>query len=122
MSEWRVFFWVAAVFNTSVGLPLLFAPDVLLASFGQSVPDELLYHRFTGLLVLCFGAVYAFIANDLMRYRPLVWLGVVGKLGVVALFTQAYLGGRVPFSAYAVSLGDLAFAAAFLVFLLGRRT
>jgi uncharacterized protein YjeT (DUF2065 family) len=124
MTGWRLFFWVAAAFNVVVGLSLLLAPEALLSAFGQAVPSELLYHRFTGLLVLCFGAVYAFVASDLMRYRPLVWLGVAGKLGVVALFTEAYLAQRVPFSAYAVSLGDLAFAALFVVFLFAtaRRT
>jgi hypothetical protein len=117
MSGWRIFFIVAALFNFAAGLPLLLAPDALLASQGQPVPDELLFHRFTGLLVVCFGLVYALVAHDQMRYRPLVWLGVIGKAGVVALFTEAYLTGRVPFSAYAISLGDLAFVAGFLIFL-----
>jgi hypothetical protein len=78
-----------------------------------------MYHRFTGLLVACFGGLYALIASDPMRYRPSVWLGVIGKAGVVVLFTQAWLAGRVPFAAYAVSLGDLAFIAGFLLFLSG---
>ncbi len=118
MTGWRVFFWVAMAFNFLAGLPLLIAPAEMQASLGVAVPDDLLFHRFTGLLVVCFGALYAFVALDLTRYRPLVWLGVVGKAGVVALFTEAWMAGRVPFQAYAISLGDLAFVVGFLVFLL----
>jgi hypothetical protein len=118
MTGWRLFFWVAMAFNFAAGLPLLIAPAEMQASLGVAAPDDLLFHRFTGLLVVCFGVVYAFIAQDLMRYRPLVWLGVIGKSGVVALFTEAWMAGRVPFQSYAISLGDAAFVVGFLVFLL----
>lgn len=117
MSGWRLFFIVAAIFNFLAGGPLLIAPAEMLAAQGVTAPDDLLFHRFTGLLVVCFGVVYFFVAQDLMRYRPLVWLGVVGKAGVVALFTEAWMAGRVPFQAYAVSLGDALFVAGFLMFL-----
>jgi hypothetical protein len=118
MSGWRLFFTVAAIFNFAAGLPLAIAPAEMAASLGVPVPDDLMYHRFTGLLVACFGGVYALLASDPMRYRPVLWTGVIGKAGVVALFTEAFLGGRVPFQAYAVSVGDLAFVIGFLVFLL----
>lgn len=117
MAQWRIFFIAAAVFNFLAGLPIAVVPEATISAFGLSVPDELLFARFTGLLVVCFGGLYAFIASDVLRYRPLTWLGVAGKGGVVALFTEAWLGGRVPFSAYAISLGDLAFIIGFLIFL-----
>ncbi len=121
--SWRLFFWVALVFNLLAGLPLLLAPNLMLTSLGTDVPADLLFHRFTGLLVVCFGGLYALVAQDAVRFRPLVWLGIVGKAGVVALFTEAYLNGRVPFSLYAISLGDVAFIAGFVAFLMmtGRR-
>jgi hypothetical protein len=121
MSGWRLLFGAAAIFNFLAGLPLLIAPAEMLVSLGLTPPVDLLFHRFTGLLVVCFGVVYLFVAQDLMRYRPLVWLGVAGKAGVVVLFTEAWIGGRVPFQAYAVSLGDLAFIVGFLIFLLMTR-
>lgn len=116
---WKQFFWVAAIFNLIAGLPLLLAPDAMVASLGLPAPADFMFHRMTALLVVCFGGLYAFVAQDLERYRPLLWLGVAGKAGVVAMFTEAYLSGRLPFSAYAVSLGDVAFLAGFLIFLLG---
>ncbi|MFM9865877.1 MAG: hypothetical protein ACKVRO_19965 [Micropepsaceae bacterium] len=123
MKGWRLFFWVALGFNLLAGLPLLLAPDLMMTSLGVPVPADLLFHRVTGLLVACFGVLYAFVAHDAVRFRPLVWLGIVGKGGVVALFTEAYVSGRIPFQAYAVSLGDLAFVAGFILFLAttGRR-
>lgn len=115
---WRIFFIAAAVFNFLAGAPMLFAPELMLQSLQVPVPNDLMFHRVTGLLVVCFGVIYGMIAMDLARYRPLVWLGIVGKGGVVALFTHAYVQGLLPFNAYAVSLGDLAFTIGFLWFVL----
>jgi energy-converting hydrogenase Eha subunit G len=123
MSEqaWRIFFRVAAAFNFAAGLPLLMAPAAILVSVGQPVPEDLLFHRFTGLLVACFGLAYAMASRDLERNRAIVWTGVIGKSGVVLLFAQAWFQGAVPFAAFAVSLGDLGFVIGFLLFLLRRK-
>jgi hypothetical protein len=118
MSGWRLFFIVAAIFNFAAGLPLLIAPDAMGATLGLPMPDDLLIHRLAGLLIACFGGLYAYVAQDLERYRPLMWLGVVGKAGVFVLFTQAWFAGTVPLPAYVVAFGDLAFGVGFLVFLL----
>jgi hypothetical protein len=117
MPGWKTFFVVAAVFNFAVGLPLLIMPEVMASMLGIPVPVDPLFHRLAGLLIGCFGVVYWFLAQDSARYRPLVWLGVAGKGGVVVLFTLAWLAGSVPFLAYAVALGDLAFGVGFLIFL-----
>lgn len=119
--NWRLFFWLATVFNLLAGLPLLLAPDTMLTTLNVAAPADLLFHRFTGLLVVCFGGLYALVAQDGVRFRPLVWLGIIGKAGVVALFTEAYTSGRVPFSLYAISLGDVAFIVGFVAFLLSTR-
>lgn len=118
MSGWKAFFIVAAVFNLALGLPLLVVPEVMASVLGLAVPTDPLFHRLSGLLVLCFGGVYWFLGQDSARYRPLVWLGVAGKGGVVVLLTQAWLAGSVPLLAYALALGDLAFGVGFLMFLL----
>ena len=118
---WRLFFIAAALYNLAAGLPLLVAPDVMLAQLGGAVPDDLLYHRVAGLLILCFGALYAMVARDPARFGPMVWLGVVGKTGVILLVAEAYLAGRVPFSGFAVALGDLVFVMGFVGFLVRGR-
>lgn len=121
MSGWRLFFVAAAAFNFAAGLPLLIAPEIMLSTLGIAVPDDLLFHRMTGLLVVCFGVIYYFVSQELARYKPLVWIGVLGKAGVVVLFAEAFTSGRLPFAAYAVSLGDLAFTAGFLIFVLSYK-
>lgn len=120
-ARWRAFFGLAAAFNFAVGTPLLIAPGAMAATLGMAVPDDVLFHRFTGLLVVCFGLAYAFVARDPQRNRAIVWTGIVGKAGVVALYAQAWLAGAVPFQAFAVSLGDVAFVAGFVAFLISHR-
>ena len=120
-ARWRVFFMVAAAFNFVVGAPLLIAPGAMAAILGLPVPDDVLFHRFTGLLVICFGIAYSFVAQDPQRNRAIVWTGIVGKAGVVALYAQAWLQGAVPFQAFAVSFGDIAFIGGFVAFLITHR-
>ena len=121
MRAWRVFFIAAALYNFAAGLPLLLAPEMMLAQMGGVVPEDLLYHRVAGLLILCFGALYAMVARDPARFGPTVWLGVLGKAGVIVLVAEAYLAGRVPFDGFAVALGDLVFVVGFVWFLMQRR-
>lgn len=118
MSGWRTFFIAAAIFNFMAGLPLLLAPDTMAVTLDMPPPADLLFPRLAGILITCFGGVYWFIANDLERYRPLVWLGVAGKGAVVALFALALMQGTAPFKAFALSLVDLAFGIGFLIFVL----
>ena len=117
MFAWRIFFAVAAGFNFAVALPFLLAPEMFLASLNLPVPGDLLFHRLTGFLVLCFGIGYAFAARDPERNRAIVWIGLIGKAGVVVLFAQAWMSGALPFSAFAVSFGDIAFMIGFAAFL-----
>jgi hypothetical protein len=118
---WRLFFIAAALYNLAAGLPLLVVPGMMLAQMGGLVPDDLLYHRVAGLLILCFGALYAMVARDPARFGPMVWLGVVGKTGVILMVAEAYLAGRVPLSGFAVALGDLVFVLGFVGFLVRGR-
>jgi len=116
--NWRVLFCAAAVFNWAVGLPLLLAPALMLQVLQVAAPTDLTFHKMSGLLVLCFGFVYALVARDPARYRPLMWVAVLGKAGVVAIFVHAWMQGLAPPRALGVALGDLAFGLAFLGFLL----
>jgi hypothetical protein len=113
---WRRVFLVAALFNFAAGLPALLAPAQALAAFGlPSLPDHL-FVRTTGLLVASYGIGYWLVSRR-PRLREIVWLGVIGKLGVVVLFTWAWRQGSLPTRAFAVGMGDLLFAAVFLLFL-----
>ena len=121
LSAWRVFFAVAAGFNFVVALTFLLAPETILAALNVPVQGDLLFHRLTGFLVLCFGIGYAFVARDPQRNRAIVWIGLIGKAGVILLFAQAWLSGTLPFAAFSVSFGDVAFAIGFAAFLIVNR-
>ena len=70
---WRRFFWVAAIFNFVIGIA------------GMLTPDATIDARIIGLLVFSFGVIYALVARDALRFAPVLWAGVLGKVGVVAL-------------------------------------
>jgi uncharacterized membrane protein YfcA len=114
--SWRRLFVVAASFNFAAGLPALLAPAAALETFGLAPLPDHLFVRATGLLVATYGIGYWLVSRRLDR-REIVWLGVIGKLGVVVLFTSAWLQGSLPTRAFAVGMGDLLFALAFLAFL-----
>lgn len=116
--NWRMLFLAAAIFNFAAGLPLLLTPALMLQTLEVPAPDDLTFHRMCGLLVVCFGVLYAMFAQDLARYKPLVWVAVLGKAGVFAIFAYSWMQGLAPPRALGVAMGDLAFAVAFLVFLL----
>lgn len=108
MEFWPVVFWVAAAYNLVIG-----AGGMLQAG----APRE---GRVIGLLVLCFGIVYAFVATDPSRFAPVVWAGVVGKAGVVLLMGPAARGSDAPRGLGWILAGDAVFLLLFLAFLLGR--
>ena len=104
---WIWFFWIAAVFNFVIGAAGMFAPD-------QNIDT-----RTIGLLVFAFGIVYAFVARNPDRYANVLWAGVFGKVGVVALLIASGVGREGgPMSA--VLAVDLLFAFGFLLHLLTR--
>lgn len=109
MRKWSVMLWAAAAYNLAVALPGLFAP-------GAAVND-----RIVALLVGCFGLAYALVARAPARLAPVLWAGVVGKIGVVALMAPEVANGRTPPGTGAILAGDAFFTLLFLVFLLGRR-
>ena len=116
---WPVFFWLAAAYNLAVGLPLAFAPEAILQVGGAAVdpgPADM-FVPLAGILIAGFGIVYALVALQPSRMKPVVWAGVFGKAGVLALSLPPWLRGEVGIDAVALSLGDLAFTLGFLVFL-----
>ena len=71
----------------------------------------------SGVLIAGFGIVYALVALQPVRMKPVVWAGVFGKGGVLALALPPFFRGEVGLDAVVLSLGDLAFTIGFLVFL-----
>ena len=121
MGVWKLIFWVAAIFNFAVGLPMLLAPEVLLPAIGQALPEDLLLIRLAALLIVVLGIGYGMVARDPAANRPILWLGVLGKAPIPLLVWISGGAAALSSSAFVLSLGDLAFAALFLLFLLTHR-
>lgn len=116
---WSVFFWLAAAYNIAVGVPLILSPDLFLQAGAEpAMPGPAdMFVPLSGVLIAGFGIVYALVALQPLRMKPVVWAGVFGKGGVLALSLPPFFRGDVGLDAIALSLGDLAFATGFLVFL-----
>jgi hypothetical protein len=101
--------WAAAGFNLLVAVPSFVLP-------GAGLSDQIV-----ALLVGCFGLVYAMVARAPERLGPVLWTGVVGKIGVVALMLPEVQAGRaLPGTGY-ILFGDMVFTALFVIFLLRRK-
>jgi len=102
---WRYFMLAAALFNFAIGLS------------GMLVPEATVDARTIGLLVFAFGVVYLIVSRDPVRYGSVLWAGVVGKVGVVALLGPREFASEGGGLIAAVLAGDALFAFGFLVFL-----
>ena len=106
MGVMEITLWAAAGFNLLIGLAAM-------VQKGASRDA-----RVVGLLVLCFGIVYALVAHEPARFLPVLWAGVVGKLGVIAMLLPEVARGERPKSVGWIFAGDGLFAGFFLVMLL----
>jgi hypothetical protein len=118
MKDWQIFFWTAAFFNFAIGAPLFISPETMVAMTGTVEAVDPALMKVTGALVLCFGVVYAIVGGDPQRYRPVVWAGLLGKLGIAYVYLPDWYHGTIPFTTTLIVLMDMGFIAAFLYFLL----
>ena len=106
--RWRWFFYAAPAYNIVIG-------GAGLANSAAAVND-----RIVGLLVLCFGLVYAIVGRDPARFGPVLWAGIAGKAGIVALLLPDVLAGSAAPGTGPILSGDALFTIGFLIFLLRR--
>lgn len=109
MRFWTGVLGAAAAFNLLVAVPSFFLP-------GATVSDQIV-----ALLVGCFGLIYAMVARAPQQLGQVLWAGVLGKLGVVALMLPEVQAGRALPGTGWILLGDGLFTVLFLVFLLKGR-
>ncbi|HRK71482.1 MAG TPA: hypothetical protein PLA85_07825 [Micropepsaceae bacterium] len=115
---WVRFFAVAALFNFAAGLPQLIDPIGNSAMLGLVVEHTPVMERIAGLLVVCFGVIYAMIATNMDRFRDLLIVAVAGKTGVFIIIGHYWLAGALPLVPMIVGTMDLLFGIGFLAFLL----
>ncbi|QIQ85304.1 hypothetical protein [Erythrobacter sp.] len=105
---WRIFLWLAAAFNFVVGLLAMLSPEADVDA------------RLVGLLIFAFGVVYFQAARDPERLAPVLWGGVIAKVGTAALFAPLGFGADGSLLVASAVVIDGLFAVGFLAFLLSR--
>ncbi len=114
----RALFYSAAVFNW-LAAAILFAPFGIARWLGlEPAPANTPYEHIALSAVVLFGIGYWWAGVDPVRNRPLITLGMIGKLLVVAVFWSAVLGGRANWRLGALASGDLVYAALFARYLI----
>ncbi|KWV93724.1 hypothetical protein [Erythrobacter sp. AP23] len=106
---WRIFFWLAAAYNLVIGLGAF-----LDAEWGSA-------EAIGGVLIFCFGIVYALVARQPKRFAPVLIAGILGKVMVVLMLGPPSWGESGDPGVGAIVAGDLAFALGFAAFLLRGR-
>lgn len=117
----RVFFW-AAIFNYLIGLGLMFAPGLTLGLIGvtPTIDNPVWVSQF-GWLVFMFGVGYHLASHRFERYRPLVELAVIGKLGVGAIALWHVIAGNISWQLLIPAGGDVVWALLFIAALRSPR-
>ena len=105
-----------------IGVSVLLAPLSslrLLYGHEPSADDQLLImlDRDYAYCVLIFGLGYGIVAIDPRQNHGLIWLGIIGKLGMVATLGQRWLTDVATAWVLPAAAGDLAFAVLFACFL-----
>ncbi|WP_395646806.1 hypothetical protein [Terricaulis sp.] len=117
MSFWRGLFAFAAFVNLAVGGAMMAASGQVAERLGVTGTGAPYAIVMVGMMIAVFGVGYAMVSRDPTRNRPIVWIGIVGKLGAVVIGAAQYAAGALPFSTFALSMGDAVFAALFALFL-----
>ena len=102
---WVWMLGAAAAYNLLVALPQLLA---------SATPSS---DRIVSLLVSCFGLIYALVSWQPHRFAPMLWAGIIGKLGILVILGPDVLQGQAAPGAVPVLAGDLLFTLGFLAFL-----
>ena len=108
----RWIFWAAAIFGIAVVAPLYFLEGWMGANYPPAPNRPELYYGFTG-VTLASQFLYVLIALDPKRFRPVILVGIAGKLSFVCACTILYMKGRVALPVFTMSLFDLAWVVLF---------
>ena len=101
---------VAAAYDLAFAIAMLFFPGRAALLLGLPPPPDPTYLGLAGLLLTLLAGMYALAAADVVRYRGIVRVAIVGRfLGAVYLAHAASTHGMAP-AFVAAAAADLAFA------------
>jgi len=83
-----------AGYDLGFGLAMLLAPESAGRILGIATPVDPLYVRFAGLLLLVLAAMYSLPALNPSRFRAVVLVAVLARLGGCLFLAAAWRSGR----------------------------
>jgi hypothetical protein len=121
---WKKFFALASLWNISAA-PLLIVLYVYFPTLiftPESIPyiynflfDS--YYLILVCVILLFGIGYYMPSRDLMLNRIMIWLGILGKIGLTVIFFQLFILKYITIFFPVLLIGDLIWAIFFFMFL-----
>lgn len=119
----RTSLYVAGAFNLGAALAFALPGGRLGQLLALPTSEQPLYPALVALFVALFGLTYLWVARQRVIHRPMLYLGALGKLSAFLMFLGFWISAAIPTLVFAVSIGDLAFAAYWLTWLgRGART
>jgi hypothetical protein len=112
-------FLIGALWNLLGGVAIVLATPLIFGIQGLKPPQPRVYYDSWIALFMTFGIGYWIVSRELLRNRPIVVLGIIGKLAFSAIFIYGMLTlpGEIPRLFWIPVVGDLIFAILFWMFL-----
>lgn len=89
----RIAVWVGIIADLALGIPGIFAPNLILSLVGQKTsPPDAIWISFASAVLVALGIAYIPGANDPYRYRVNAWLAVLARPPGVIFFFLVYPG------------------------------
>jgi hypothetical protein len=116
---YRIWFQAAAFYNLLWGGLVVFFPVEFCRLLGLGRPEHPALVQVLGMVVGVFAFGYYLLAKDPVRYGPIVWIGLAGKVFGPIGFLIAALRGELPWSfGWTILTNDLIWWPAFWTFAL----
>jgi hypothetical protein len=119
-ATYRRIFLLGALWNLAGGALILLVGPWLFALDGLALPDPGAYYYSWIALFMTFGIGYYLVYRDLYGNRSIALLGAIGKLAFAAIFLVYLLGdpGRIPRFFFVPVIGDIVFAVLYGMFMI----
>jgi len=110
----KVLFYVAGIWGILVITPLFFIFNQIGTKDPPPVTHPLFYYGFAG-VALAWQSVFLVIGSNPVRFRPLMLVGILEKLGYFVPAVILYLRHRVRVFDVGLACGDALLAVLFLI-------
>ena len=113
----RVWFYVAAVYNLVWGLLAVLFPSVMLGAVGIGDLNYPQMFQVVGMIVGVYAYGYWLLARDPVRYAKFIWIGLIGKVCGPLGFVFYAVRGDLPWSfGWTILPNDLVWWPVFILF------